>query len=133
VKTLYSHVAAIDAGKTEIAVALPIPGTGPGSWHQELRTYKTFYGVLRELCRWLAANDVTHVALEATGIYSKPLIHALAQFSDVEIVLCNAAHVKNVPGRKTDAADAAWLAELLEVGLLRGVSCPPNRSPHCGI
>jgi transposase len=79
------------------------------------------------MTRWLAALGVTHVAMEATGIYTMPVFHALAEPAAFEQVLvCNAAHVKNVPGRKTDAVDASWLAQLLECGLLAGSFIPPE-------
>jgi transposase len=77
------------------------------------------------MARWLASLQVTQVAMEATGIYTMPVYHVLIEHGQFEQVLvCNAAHVKNVPGRKTDAVDAAWLAELLECGLLRGSFIP---------
>jgi transposase len=77
------------------------------------------------MARWMVSLQVTHVAMEATGIYTMPVYHALIEQNRFEQVLvCNAAHVKNVPGRKTDAVDAAWLAELLECGLLRGRFIP---------
>ena len=79
-----------------------------------------------EAARWLASPGVTHVAMEATGIYSMPVCHALIEHGDFERVLvCNAGHVKNVPGRKTDLADADWLVHLLECGLLAGSFVPP--------
>jgi transposase len=82
--------------------------------------------VLAEAARWLTSLGVTHVAMEATGIYSMPVYHALIEHGDFEKVLvCNAGHVKNVPGRKTDLADAEWLAHLLECGLLAGSFIPP--------
>jgi hypothetical protein len=66
------------------------------------------------------------VAMEATGIYSMPVYHALAEHGDfAQVLVCNAGHVKNVPGRKTDLADAEWLVHLLECGLLRGSFIPP--------
>jgi hypothetical protein len=75
---------------------------------------------------WLASQGVTHVAMEATGIYTMPVYHALLGPGCFDQVLvCNAAHVKNVPGRKTGAVDASWLAELLECGLLKGSFIPP--------
>ena len=90
------------------------------------RVFKTFYGVLREAAHWLTSLGVTHVAMEATGIYSMPVYHALLEHGQFEQVLvCNAGHVKNVPGRKTDLADADWLAHLLECGLLQGSFIPP--------
>jgi transposase len=82
--------------------------------------------VLAEAARWLTSLGVTHVAMEATGIYSMPVYHALIEHGDFEKVLvCNAGHVKNVPGRKTDLADAEWLVHLLECGLLAGSFIPP--------
>ena len=82
--------------------------------------------MLAEAARWLTSLGVTHVAMEATGIYSMPVYHALIEHGDFEKVLvCNAGHVKNVPGRKTDLADAEWLVHLLECGLLAGSFIPP--------
>jgi transposase len=105
------------------------PDAGPGAGRRDTRVRKfgAFYGVLREMARWLASQAVTDVAMEATGIYTMPVYHALLEPGCFEQVLvCNAAHVKNVPGRKTDAVDASWLAELLECGLLRGSFIPPE-------
>jgi transposase len=125
-QVLYERCAAVDVGKDVIAVAVRLPGDGPGGRTTDKRTFKTFYGVLREAARWLSSLGVTHVAMEATGIYSMPVYHALIEHGEFEQVLvCNAGHVKNVPGRKTDLADAEWLAHLLECGLLRGSFIPP--------
>ena len=69
---------------------------------------------------------VTHVAMEATGVYSMPVYHALIEHGGfARVLVCNAGHVKNVPGRKTDLSDAEWLVHLLECGLLRGGFIPP--------
>ena len=123
---LYERCAGIDVGKDIIAVAVRMPGEGPDGRKTVKRTFTTFYGVLRECARWLTGHGVTHVALEATGIYSMPVYHALLAYGEFEQVLvCNAGHVKNVPGRKTDLSDAEWLAHLLECGLLRGSFIPP--------
>jgi transposase len=123
---LYQRVAAIDVHKKEVRVAVRTPGARRGTRHMEIRRYKTYYGVLREMTAWLVEQGVTHVAMESSGIYTMPVFHALMEYGAFEQVLvCNAAHVKNVPGRKTDSADAAWLAELLEVGLLRSGFIPP--------
>jgi transposase len=73
---------------------------------------------------WLAAHRVTHVAMEATGVYWQPVWHVLED--DFELTLCNARHVKNVPGRKTDISDSQWLCQLMEAGLLRGSFVPPK-------
>jgi len=125
-QVLYERCAAVDVGKDVIAVAVRLPGDGPDGRQTVKRTFKTFYGVLAEAARWLVSEGVTHVAMEATGIYSMPACHALLEHGAFEKVLvCNAGHVKNVPGRNTDLADAEWLVQLLECGLLAGSFIPP--------
>jgi transposase len=125
-QVLYERCAAVDVGKDVIAVAVRVPGDGPDGRQTVRRTVKTFYGVLREAARWLDSLGVTHVAMEATGIYSMPVYHALFEHGHfARVLVCNAGHVKNVPGRKTDLADAEWLVRLLECGLLRGSFIPP--------
>ena len=123
---VYERCAAIDVGKDEIAVAVRMPGDGPDGRVTVKRTFRTFYGVMGEAARWLVSLGVTHVAMEATGVYSMPVYYALLEHGNFEkVLICNAAHVKNVPGRKTDYADAEWLAHLLECGLLAGSFVPP--------
>ena len=125
-QVVYQRCAAVDVGKDVIAVAVRLPGDGPDGRSTVKRMFKTFYGVLAEAARWLTGLGVTHVAMEATGIYSMPVYHALLEHGSFEKVLvCNAGHVKNVPGRKTDFSDAEWLAHLLECGLLAGSFIPP--------
>ena len=125
-QVLYQRCAAVDVGKDVIAVAVRLPGDGPEGRRTIKRTFKTFYVVLAEAARWMGSLGVTHVAMEATGIYSMPVYHALVEHGDFEKVLvCNAGHVRNVPGRKTDFSDAEWLVHLLECGLLAGSFIPP--------
>jgi hypothetical protein len=125
-QVVYQRCAAVDVGKDVIAVAVRLPGDGPDGRSTVKRMFKTFYRVLAEAARWLGSLGVTHVAMEATGIYSMPVYHALVERGEFEKVLvCNAGHVKNVPGRKTDFSDAEWLAHLLECGLLAGSFIPP--------
>ena len=125
-QVLYERCAAVDVGKDVIAVAVRLPGDGPDGRTTVKRTFKTFYGVLAEAARWLTELGVTHVAMEATGIYSMPVYHALIEHGNfTQVLVCNAGHVRNVPGRKTDLADAEWLVHLLECGLLRGSFIPP--------
>jgi transposase len=124
-QVIYERCAGVDVGKDVIAVAVRLPGKGRGGRKTEKRTYRAFYGVLREMAKWLESQGVTHVAMEATGTYSMPVYYALMESSFEEVLVCNAGHVKNVPGRKTDLADAEWLAQLLECGLLRGSFIPP--------
>ena len=131
-QVLYERCAAVDVGKDVIAVAVRLPGDGPDGRATRKRTFKTFYGVLREAARWLTSPGVTHVAMEATGIYSMPACHALPGHGEfARVLVCNAGHVKNVPGRKTDLADAEWLVHLLECGLASSrprTSRPPAMS-----
>jgi transposase len=126
VEIVYERVAAIDVGKKIIAVAVRTPGERAGRRRQQVRKYNTYYRTLVEMVGWLVAEGVTHVCMEATGIYWRPIFHALCEAEQpVEVLLVNAAHVKNVPGRKSDALDAVWLAKLTECGLLRGSFIPP--------
>ncbi|MGH3951710.1 MAG: IS110 family transposase [Pseudonocardiaceae bacterium] len=123
---VYERVAAVDVGKKVVAVAVRTPGEQPGRRRQQVRKFKTYYQTLAEMVSWLASEGVVQVTMEATGVYWKPVFHALCEVEHpFEVLLVNARHVKNVPGRKSDALDAAWLAELTECGLLRGSFIPP--------
>ncbi|MES0385923.1 MAG: IS110 family transposase, partial [Hyphomicrobium sp.] len=93
----------------------------------EVRTFQTTTVSLIALSEWLAENGCTHVAMEATGVYWKPVWHILAG-GDFQLVLANASHVKNVPGRKTDVNDATWLADLLAHGLIRASFVPDTQT-----
>ena len=98
--------------------------SGPGQTRtQVLQTFGTTTPELLALRDWLTAQRVTHVAMESTGVYWKPVYYTLEQ--DFTLLLVNAAHMKHLPGRKTDVADAAWIAQLLACGLLRGSFVPP--------
>jgi len=126
VEVVYERVAAIDVGKKIIAVAVRTPGEHPGKRRQQVRKFNTYYRTLSEMVAWLVGQGVTHVSMESTGIYWRPVFHALCEAeAPLEVLLVNARHVKNVPGRKSDALDAVWLAELTECGLLRGSFIPP--------
>jgi len=93
-----------------------------GSIHQETRTFGTMTRDILEMADWLAAEGITHVAMESTGVYWKPIYNLLeGRFT---LLLVNAKHVKHVPGRKTDVKDCQWLAKLLQAGLLRGSFIP---------
>jgi len=95
-----------------------------GKLHQEVRTFPTDGAGLMALRDWLQAHRITIAAIEATGVYWKPVYYALEEV--LKVVLVNAAHVKQVPGRKTDVADCVWLAQLLEHGLLQASFIPPQ-------
>ena len=116
-QVLYERCAGVDIGKDVIAVAVRLPGDGPDGRKTIKRMFETFYGVLRECARWLTDQGVTHVAMEATGIYSMPVYHALLAYGEFEQVLVNAREVKNVPGRKTDLLTE--LSRDLEEGYVR--------------
>ena len=123
---VYERVAGIDVGKKIIAVAVRTPGERPGQRHQQVRKFNTYYQTLTAMAAWLVSEGVTHVSMESTGVYWKPVFHAVCAAEEpIEVLLVNAGHVKHVPGRKSDALDAAWLAELTECGLLRGSFIPP--------
>jgi transposase len=123
VEIVYERVAAIDVGKKIVAVAVRAPGERAGKRRQQVRKYNTYYRTLLEMVGWLVAEGVTHVSMEATGIFWKPIFHALCEAErPLEVLLVNAQHVKNVPGR----LDAVWLAKLTECGLLRGSFIPPR-------
>ena len=108
------HVAGIDGGSAAHYVAVP-PDRDP----QPVRRFGTFTADLHTLVDWLVACGVTSVAMEATGVYWIPIYEHL-QAQGLEVLLVNARHVKNVPGKKSDVADCEWLRDLHSVGLLRG-------------
>jgi len=120
---IVERCAGVDVGKDEVVVCVRSPGED-GRRHHEVRTFATFTAELERLRDWLVAEGVAQVVMEATGQYWKPVWYVL-EGGGFELLLVNARHVKMVPGRKTDVADAAWLAELLEHGLLRSSFVPP--------
>jgi transposase len=129
VELIVERAAALDVGKDEVVACIRVPdpagaGRGPGRRRQEVRTYPSFTSSLEALADWLQAEGITQVVMEATGQYWKPCWYVLEE-RGLELLLVNARHVKILPGRKTDVGDAAWLAELLECGLLRGSFVPP--------
>jgi transposase len=113
---LYPRCAGLDVHKDTVVAGVRLAGDGPV--RTEVRTFSTTTPGLLALSAWLAEHGCTHVAMEATGVYWKPVWHILSD-GEFTLILANAAHVKNVPGRKTDVADALWLADLLAHGLIR--------------
>jgi transposase len=120
---VHARCAGLDVHKATVVASVRGPGARRGERRGETKTFATTTRGLRELCDWLLAHGVTHVALESTGVYWRPVYAALEGV--VELILVNARHVKMVPGRKTDVRDGEWLAQLLECGLLRGSFVPP--------
>src|SRR5205807_10238154 len=96
----------------------------PGKAFEEVRTFSTMTRDLLALADWLAEHRVTHVAMESTGVYWKPVFNILE--GGVCVLLVNAEHIKQVPGRKTDVKDCQWIAQLLQNGLLRASFVPPE-------
>src|SRR3712207_4166963 len=112
-EVLHPRCAGLDVHRDSVVACARVAGRG--RLEHRLETFGTTTSELERLSRWLAGHRVTHVAMEATGVYWKPVWAVLAEA--FELVLANAMHVKNVPGRKTDVNDAAWLADLLAHGL----------------
>lgn len=121
-RQIYPRCAGLDVHKKHITVRR-LTVDAAGTDQEETRTFSTMTADLLNLADWLQAGGITHVAIESTGEYWRPVYNILEGL--FEIVLANAAHVKNVPGRKTDANDAEWLAELMQHGLLRASFVPP--------
>ncbi len=115
---------ALDVHKERVTACVRVAGSEAGSRDQEVREFKTTVRGLLALADWLKQHGIAVVAMEATGVYWRPVWAVLE--GEFELMLCNAAHVKNVPGRKTDVGDAVWLCQLLEFGLLRASFVPPQ-------
>jgi transposase len=113
----------IDVHKRSLTACLLSCGA-PGQTVKQTRTFSTMTSGLENLLAWLTENSCRQVAIESTGVYWRP-VHNLLEAAKIEVILVNAQHVKNVPGRKTDVKDAEWLAELLRHGLLRASFVPP--------
>src|SRR3954471_5665640 len=120
---LYARCCGLDLHKRTVVACRVVPGP-EGPPHKEIRTFGTMTTDLLALADWLGAAGVTHVAMESTGVYWKPVDNLLEdQFT---LLLVNAQHVKAVPGRKTDVRDCEWLADLLRHGLLKASFVPPR-------
>ena len=121
-EVLFDRVAGLDVGKASVSVCARTPGARQGR-HSETRTFKTTTGSLKVMRDWLLDQGVTIAAIESTSTYWKAPFYCLEEV--MEVWLLNAAHMKAVPGRKTDVRDAEWIAQLLEHGLLRPSMVPP--------
>jgi transposase len=119
---LIERGAGLDVHRDTVAACVRVPGPN-GQRRQEIQTFGTTAAELLALRDWLQAHGVTHVAMESTGVYWKPVFYVLEEA--FTCLLVNAAHIKQVPGRKTDVQDCAWIAQCLEHGLLRGSFVPP--------
>jgi hypothetical protein len=123
---LYPRCAGLDIHRDSIVACVRLAERGIT---RHVETFGTTTTELERLAAWLASHQVTHVAMEATGVYWKPVWAVLVE--DFELLLANARHVKSVPGRKTDVNDAVWLADLLAHGLIRPSFVPPPAVQAC--
>ncbi|MFC1961159.1 IS110 family transposase, partial [Chloroflexota bacterium] len=117
-RVVYERCAGLDVHKKTVVGCVITPDG------HDLRTFKTMSGDLLQLADWLGQHGVTHVAMESTGVYWKPVFNILE--GAFEVMVVNAKHIKFVPGRKTDVKDAQWIAELLQHGLLKGSFIPES-------
>ncbi len=126
-ESLLERCAGLDVHKKTV-VACRITRSDEGNWHSETRTFGTNTRDLLQLADWLRVTGVSHVAMESTGVYWKPVFNILE--SQYQVLLVNAKHIKQVPGRKTDVKDAEWIAQLLQHGLLKASYIPqaPQRN-----
>jgi transposase len=120
-QVVYERSAGLDVHKKTVVACRILPGA-VGEGQVEIRTFGTMTAELLRLADWLRAGRVTHVAMESTGVYWKPVFNILE--GDFEVLLVNAKHIKFVPGRKSDVKDAQWIAELLRHGLLKASFIP---------
>ena len=121
VEVLVERCAGLDVGKADLKACVRVPGAR--GRRQEIRTFATRTRALLELREWLEQQQVTVVGKEVTGDYWKPVFYLLED--TLQVQLLNAAHMHNVPGRKTDVSDSAWIARLNEHGLVRPIFVPP--------
>lgn len=118
--TMHERCAGLDVHKRTVAAC--VRWVERGEAHQEIRTFGTMTGDLLAMSDWLGEHQVSVVAMESTGVYWKPIFNVLE--GGFEVMLVNAQHIKQVPGRKTDVADCQWIAQLLQHGLLRASFVP---------
>jgi len=124
-EVVHAVCAGMDVSKTDAKVCVRVAGAGRRKTVETVTTWGAMTGQILDLREHLAAAQVTCVVMEATGDYWKPFYYLLQDLPGVEVMLVNARHVKNLPGRKTDVADATWLAQLGAHGLVRGSFVPP--------
>jgi transposase len=124
VKVMHDRAAAIDVHKDMVKVAVRVPGDRRGKRTTDVLEFRAFYGVLQEMGAELRRRDVTHVVMEASGVYTDPVYYALAELDFTEVMVINPAHAKALKGHKTDAKDAIRLLDLYECGLLSGSYIP---------
>jgi transposase len=125
VEVVYERLAGVDISRLDHKVCVRVPGPR-GRARTEVRTFGAMTGDLLDLLAWLRAEQVTVVAMEATGVYWKPLYYLLEACEDMEPQLVNPHHVKALPGRKSDVRDCEWLADVAAHGMVRPSFVPPR-------
>jgi len=134
-QTILHNCCGLDVHKDSIVACilktsnLSVENASKEEVEKEIRVFDTFPDELMKLRKWLESENCRHVAMESTGVYWHPVYVALEDCFDgeIEILVCNARHMKNVPGKKTDIKDAEWIAKLLRAGLLNGSFIPPEQ------
>ena len=126
---VHERCCGLDVHKQTVVAWVIVPSSGRLP-RREVRTFGTMTADLLELADWRNECDVTHVAMESTGVYWKPIWNLYEGL--FEMLLVNAEHIKQVPGRKTDVKDSQWIAELLQHGLLRASFVRRRPSARCG-
>src|SRR5450631_3483615 len=121
--TLYARCAGLDVHKKTVVVCVLIT-SATGKVSKQVRTFATTTAKLQQLVDWLISQQVTHVAMESTGVYWRPVFNLLE--GHCEVILVNAQHMKAVPGHKSDVKDSEWIADLLRHGLLKASFIPPQ-------
>src|SRR5215475_11406363 len=121
-EVIHERCAGLDVHKETVVGCVRV--SERGAVRHEVRRFATTTAGLLELADWLRQAGCTHVAMEASGIYWKPVWHILE--GEFELILANPAHIRNVPGRKSDVNDATWIADLLAHGLIRASMVPPG-------
>ena len=122
---VYERCAGLDVHKKSVVACLLVPDT-TGQKQKERQTFSTMTADLLRLRDWLTAQGCTHVAMESTGVFWKPIFNVLE--GHLEVLVVNAQHIKAVPGRKTDMKDAEWIADLLQHGHLASELYPTGRA-----
>src|SRR5512136_1334445 len=122
-EVVYERCCGLDVHKATVVACLWMRDQ-MGKIRKEIKTFGTMTVDLLVLHDWLRAQGVTHVAMESTGVFWRPIYNLLEE--SFVVLLVNAAHIKRVPGRKTDVTDCEWIADLLAHGLLKGSFIPPK-------
>ena len=131
-KVLHERVAGIDVHKDMIKVAIRSPGEKPWTRKTEVFEFRTFYGVLQEMARELRRRGVTHVAMEASGVYTEPVYHALCEQDFAEVIVVNPAHVKASRGTRPTRKTARGWPSCWSAGCCTARSSRPRSRNRCG-